>query len=276
MSDLIVVILAGGVGKRMNSNLPKVLHLVANKPMLVKIIEEAQALLPNKILIVVGKYYPIIKTTIETYLPADFIKKNIDYIHQEEPLGTGHALQCGIPFFQDETANILVLSGDVPLLRTETMKKIIAADADGDGNGNSNSNRNSNRDSGVSAQNNKHAHITVTNLDNPTGYGRIIKNHETKKFDRIVEEKDCSDQERKVATVNCGIYYFSASLLCKYLPLLKNDNSQKEYYLTDIVGILSNEGYDITMVEISKENQFEILGVNTEEQLKELNTYIFL
>lgn len=271
MSKLIVVILAGGLGKRMNSNLPKVLHLVANKPMLVKIIEEAQALLPEKILIVVGKYYPIIKTTIETYLSADFIQKNIDYIHQEEPLGTGHALQCGIPFFQDETANILVLSGDVPLLKTETMKKIISADTKDNSN-----TGNGNRVSGVSAQNNKHAHITVTNLDNPSGYGRIIKNHKTNKFDCIVEEKDCSDQERKVTTVNCGIYYFSASLLCKYLPLLKNDNSQKEYYLTDIVGILSNEGYDITMVEISKETQFEILGVNTEEQLKELNSYIFL
>jgi UDP-N-acetylglucosamine diphosphorylase/glucosamine-1-phosphate N-acetyltransferase len=245
MSELIVVILAGGLGKRMNSELPKVLHLIGNEPMLVKIIKESQKLNPKKTLIVVGKYYEIIKCTLEKYISLD----KINFVFQETPLGTGDALKCCIPNlleFTDTNTKILVLSGDVPLLKEDTMKEII--------------------DTTVN-----NLCITVTSIKNPSGYGRIIKDEKVNNFIAIIEEKDCTEIQKRISLVNCGIYVFSVFSLLYYLPKIKNDNSQNEYYLTDIVGLLVKDGYKVDIVEIPQNKQDEILGVNTAEQLNELN-----
>jgi UDP-N-acetylglucosamine diphosphorylase/glucosamine-1-phosphate N-acetyltransferase len=242
-AKLVIAILAGGLGKRMNSEIPKVLHLIGGEPMLVKIIKEAQKLHPEKILIVVGKYYSLIKHTLESYLPLD----NINFIFQDQPMGTGHALKCcliALDEFID--SKILVLSGDVPLLKENTMKDIISVKSN-------------------------NLCLVVTSIQNPIGYGRIIKNEDTNKFKAIVEEKDCTEKEREITLVNCGIYLFTHFTLFHYLPLIKNNNSQNEYYLTDIVDLLVKDNYEVETLEIPFDKQKEILGVNTIEQLNELN-----
>ena len=243
--DNVVVILAGGLGKRMNSDIPKVLHKVNDKPMLVHVIESALAIQPIKIYIVVGKYAPIIKDTLYYYDLLDYI----EFIKQEQALGTGHAIQCCRPYlYQHEYSNTIILSGDVPLITTDTIKHMI--------------------------RNLEYGRILVTYMEDPTGYGRVIVNSKGK-FEKIIEEKDCNDLERKCQKINAGIYSFDTITLCKYLPLLSNSNAQGEYYLTDIVEIIKNkEEVDIEMYEMPKEKQIELTGVNTEQQLMELNNLL--
>lgn len=261
MNDLIIIIMAGGLGKRMNSVLPKVLHSINGEPMLVKIIKEALTLEPAQILIVVGQYHEIIKTTVEQFIPTVIDNNtgdyNIKYVYQEVSLGTGHAIQCCRPSLQfsgpnnriQPSSRVLILSGDVPLLKSCTMQKMVQD----------------------MVQVGCPVRIMTTILDYQTGYGRIVVDPTTHKFQEIVEEKDCTNEQREIKTINCGIYAFSNYFLCKYLPYLKNDNSQKEYYLTDLISIIrQNEGVDIEMVEVPKHRQYEIMGVNTPQQLFEL------
>lgn len=238
----IVVIMAGGLGKRMNSDLPKVLHKIADKPMIVHVILEAQRINPSKIICVVGKYKDIIVSTIKEYI--DYDNQKIIFVNQPEPLGTGHAIQCCIDELRkDNDSNVIILSGDVPLLKYSTISDFLQ-----------------NVDTGK---------LMTTEFDNPTGYGRIIEKNGI--FEKIVEEKDCLPEERLVKKVNCGIYVFDSRILCKYLPYLTNNNSQKEYYLTDIVEIIKqHEDIKIDTMNIPKERQYEIMGVNTIEQLREL------
>lgn len=245
-NELNVVIMAGGLGKRMESNIPKVLHKILNKPMIVHVIEESNRLNPNKIIIVVGKYRDIIETTIKEYLDVNTIP--IEYIIQPEALGTGHAVQCCINSLKlNINSKTLILSGDVPLLKCNTMKSII--------------------------ENLNKVKIAITELDNSSGYGRIVENNSL--FEKIVEEKDCSPEQKNIKKVNCGIYAFDTKILCKYLPDLSNNNSQKEYYLTDIIEIIKkNENINIDLYNISKERQYEIIGVNTKQQLIDLEKLI--
>lgn len=242
--NLVVIIMAGGLGKRMNSNLPKVLHCIKEKPMLVHVVEQALLLNPTKILIVVGKYKEVIKNTLNDYINIDKTNKLI-YVHQEEPLGTGHAIQCCLPELINFQRNsiTLILSGDVPLLQHDTLKTFL--------------------------QHNNEATLMTTLLDNPTGYGRIIEDNNI--FTKIVEEKECLTNEKLVNKVNCGIYAFNTELLCKYITKLDNNNSQHEYYLTDIIKIIKcNENIIINTFDIPKKIQYQIMGVNTTDQLKDL------
>ncbi len=241
--DLIVVILAGGKGKRMKSDLPKVLHQIGNEPMIVKVIKEAQKLNPTKIVIVVGEYKDVISKTIAHYLPL----LSIEFILQEKPMGTGHALQCCHTFLLQHTySKVLVLSGDVPLITAETMRKLVEPERPG-------------------------CSIITTRLQDPTGYGRIVIS-EHGFFQEIVEDKDCTETQRCIDEVNCGIYLFDCLQLCKYLPKLENNNSQGEYYLTDIIRFIYQ--YEQSRVErlcLPIEKQIEIMGVNTPEQLAQLS-----
>ena len=241
MKDLIVIVMAGGLGKRMQSELPKVLHNLDNKPMLVRVLENSFLLNPKKILVVVGKYKDIISSTIKNYVSLE----NIEFINQPEAKGTGDAIKCcreDLLNYNDH--NVLILSGDVPLVSKETMLNTVKEV--------------------------KRCKIVVTKVDNPQGLGRILL--KDNRFIKIIEDKDCEDEQKKIDLVNTGIYAFNSDILCKYLPMIENNNSQKEYYLTDIIEIIKvNENINIDMFEISKEKQYELTGVNTKQQLIELN-----
>ena len=246
-NENIVVIMAGGLGKRMNSDLPKVLHKIGDKPMLLRCIQEALLINPFKILILVGKYKDIIESTLKEYI--DIEKNKIEFIIQSEALGTGHAIQCcRNELLKYNNYNVIILSGDTPLLTAETIQHILKDFVK--------------------------VKIVTTLLENPHGYGRIIEKNGF--FEKIVEEKDCILEERQIQKVNCGIYVFNSNILCNYLPFLTNKNAQNEYYLTDIVEIVKkNENIFIELYNIPIEKQIEITGVNTIEQLHELENKYF-
>jgi bifunctional N-acetylglucosamine-1-phosphate-uridyltransferase/glucosamine-1-phosphate-acetyltransferase GlmU-like protein len=239
--DIVAIIMAGGLGTRMNSNIPKVLHNICSIPMIVHIIFNLQEFSKyrnlKQICIIVGKYKEEIKTTIENYVKLPYIT----YIEQNEPKGTGHAIKCCSDcLLQYKDCDSIILSGDVPLFSYSSM---------------------------ISLTNNLNkARIVITEVDNPTGYGRIVINNNI--FVRIKEHNECSTEELKIKKINCGIYSFNVEILLKWINCIKNDNSKKEYYLTDIIELIQfGEKIDIDTFEISTENQHEIMGVNTIEQL---------
>ena len=237
----IIIIMAGGLGKRMQSSIPKVLHCVKDKPMLVHVIERAIELNPDKILIVVGKYLPVISECLKSHNLLD----KIEFVNQPKALGTGHAIQC-CRHHLNRDANVLILSGDVPLIKTSTLQHMM---------------------DGV-----KDARIMTTILDDPHGYGRIIEHDRT--FVKIVEEKDCDDHQRLCQKTNAGIYAFNSRMLYKYLPLISNNNAQNEYYLTDVLELMKIDDLTIDLYDIPTEQQIELTGVNTKEQLEELNAFL--
>ena len=144
-------------------------------------------------------------------------------------------------------SDVLILSGDVPLLSTYTMQNLLNMKSD--------------------------VKLIITKMDDPTGYGRIVINKGI--FEKIVEQKDCSKQELEIVEINGGIYCIKSNLLCKYLSYLRNDNNQCEYYLTDIIEIIKiHEKIDVDMLEIENEKKYEIIGVNTAQQLLELEELI--
>jgi UDP-N-acetylglucosamine diphosphorylase/glucosamine-1-phosphate N-acetyltransferase len=245
---IVAVIMAGGLGKRMESDIPKVLHKINDIPMINSILMQLKNLsfIVNleKIIIVVGKYKEEIKSVIENLssLPE------IVYVTQEVPQGTGHAIMCcKSELLKHIDSDILILSGDVPMLSSYTMKSLL------------------NMISKVK--------FIIATIDDSTGYGKIVL--KDNKFDKIVEHKDCTIEELSILQINSGIYCIKSNLLCKYLSYLRNDNNQSEYYLTDIIKIIKdNEKIDIGMLEIEKDKLYEIIGINTIKQLKELEELI--
>jgi UDP-N-acetylglucosamine diphosphorylase/glucosamine-1-phosphate N-acetyltransferase len=249
--SVVAIIMAGGLGKRMNSDIPKVLHNIMGIPMIIHLLCSLQNLASDndiyleKTIVVVGKYKEQIKDTIG----EKFQMLNVIYVTQEVAQGTGHAIQC----CKDELlyhleSDVLILSGDVPFLSMYTMKNLLYKKSD--------------------------VKIITTTLEDPTGYGRIIL--EDEKFDKIVEQKDCCDIQLNVKRVNGGIYAIKSNLLCKYLSYLKNDNNQGEYYLTDVIEIIKREeDMNVDMLEIEKEKIYEIIGVNNLKQLGELEKMIY-
>ena len=227
-----VVILAAGQGKRMHSDLPKVLHRLAGRPLLAHVLDCARALGPARIAVVYGYGGEAVREAI-----AD---ESLAWVKQEPQLGTGHALQQALPALA-QSAHTLVLYGDVPLTRAETLKQLLRATADG------------------------MAMLTVE-LDEPTGYGRIVREGGAVK--RIVEEKDASPAERAIREVNTGIMALPTKRLAGWLSSLRTDNAQREYYLTDIVALAVKEGVPVRAVQPGA--LWETLGVNSKGQLAEL------
>ena len=239
--------MAGGLGKRMNSETPKVLHKIKDKPMIVSILETALSLNVYKILLVVGRYNSIIKDTISEYIKKEIIDSKINYVIQNEALGTGDAIMCcknilgKLPM---SIESICILSGDVPLISSETINNLL--------------------------NNTEFCKILIANLSNPDGYGRIkIDNN---RIVKIIEEKDCSLDEKKITLINGGFYSFNIKILLKYIDKLDNNNSQKEYYLTQIFELINKDNINIYCNVIEDEN--EIMGVNTKEQLLIIENYI--
>lgn len=252
---MIVIIMAGGMGKRMGSDLPKVLHNVVSPednnlifPMLVHVVLTATKLNPLKIFIVVGKFRQIITNTIREYVEKNFITNPelIEYIDQDVPLGTGHAIKCTIPFIIPySNENTLILSGDVPLISSNTLKNLDDSE-------------------------NK---LLVTELANPYGCGRILLNR-LGQIEGIREEKDCGEDEKQIKLVNCGIYQIKTKDLVDLIPLITNSNKAQEYYLTDIIQLMIQHNIKIQTLLLEKSNQWEIKNVNTQQDLFELNEFI--
>jgi UDP-N-acetylglucosamine diphosphorylase/glucosamine-1-phosphate N-acetyltransferase len=255
--SLDIIIMAGGEGKRMQSEIPKVLVKLNNYPMIVHILRELETFRRNihKIYIVVGKHRDIIKNKISEYneiLPHNFTK--IEYVNQETPLGTGDAIKSCKKYLKKSTEDIkkysLILSGDVPLITNLTLLKLY--------------------DSCVN--NNYKASLIATKFDNPFGYGRIVKHN--KRFMKIVEEKDCNESEKQINDINTGIYLFENDIILNYIDKLTCNNAQNEYYLTEIFDFLIKDCIEVNVLDLNKKQSYEIMGVNTIEQLKELERIV--
>jgi len=229
-----VVILAAGQGKRMRSVLPKVLQPIAGKPMLAHVVDAARALSVQRICVVYGHGGEVVRERLDA--------PDLAWARQEPQLGTGHAVQQALPHLSD-AESALVLYGDVPLIAEATLRRLAEA-----------------------AGGSRLALLTVE-LDNPTGYGRILREG-SGRVTRIVEEKDASDAERKVREVNTGILVAPVARLRDWLGRIGNDNAQGEYYLTDIIGLAVAD--DVEVVTVQPGAAWETLGVNSKLQLAEL------
>ena len=228
-----IVILAAGQGKRMHSNLPKVLHPLAGKALVSHVIDAARSLAPRTICLVYGHGGDAVRTTIDA--------PDLRWALQEPQLGTGHAVQQAMPQLSNAPTT-LVLYGDVPLIQPATLQALVHAARDA-------------------------LAILTVELADPGGYGRIVRDA-TNQVVRIVEQKDASAEERAIREVNSGIVALPTARLAEWLSGLSNDNAQQEYYLTDIVGLAVAAGVPIRTV--SAQGQWEVLGVNSKAQLAEL------
>lgn len=232
-----IVILAAGQGSRMKSSLPKVLHAVAGKPMVKHVLDQARHIDKAKLHVVIGHGAELLEKALSD--------EQVMFVLQEEQLGTGHAVAQALPNVDPEGVT-LILYGDVPLTRSETMQQLVSSAAQG------------------------HLGLLTVHLQNPTGYGRIIRN-QSNHIVAIVEQKDASDEELKVTEVNTGIMAVPTGLLLAWLPKLSSNNAQGEYYLTDIIAMAANQGVFIEAQHPTSEQ--EVQGVNNRVQLAELERW---
>ena len=234
MSKLNIVILAAGLGKRMHSMLPKVLHPLAGKPLLAHVLDTARALSPRQICVVYGHGGEAVPKALEDAA--------LVWVRQEPQLGTGHALMQALPHLSHDGMT-LVLYGDVPLTSVETLKKLISMAAD-----------------------ETFALLTVE-LTDPSGYGRIVRS-DTGAVVAIVEEKDAKGSQRKIQEINTGIMVIPNRYLHGWLHQLENNNAQKEYYLTDVVAMAVRDG--IRVESGQPIHDWETTGINSKAQLADL------
>jgi bifunctional UDP-N-acetylglucosamine pyrophosphorylase/glucosamine-1-phosphate N-acetyltransferase len=231
MKQLRAVVLAAGEGKRMQSDLPKVLHPICGRPMLEYILMSAAELTPQ-VVIVVGHGASGVR---------EKMGENRLYALQEQQLGTGHAVMQALSQLPGDGV-LLVLCGDTPLLTAEHLQAL------------------------VTKCEQKAAAVATVKLNDPTGYGRIIRGDHGF-VERIVEEKDATAEEKLTSEINTGTYCFDLELLRHYLPLLKNINAQQEYYLTDVISMLRADSYPVDAVELPDYRHG--LGINNRAQLAE-------
>lgn len=228
------LILAAGQGTRIKSNLPKVLHKVCGKEMVNHVIDTMRKAKIDDINVIIGKGAELVKEKTAS--------RNISYSLQEEQLGTGHAVKCAIDFLKDKKGIVGIFAGDAPLIKPETIETLF----------------------NTHMENNNSATLLSSIVEDPTGYGRIVR--EGNEVLKIVEHKDCTEEELKINEMNAAIYCFDIEKLLSSLEKLSNDNSQGEYYLTDVIGILKDENEKVGAVSIDYE---ETIGVNSRVQLAE-------
>ncbi len=227
-----IVILAAGPGKRMHSSTPKVLHRLAGRALLAHVFDTAKQLSPRVICVVHGHGGERVRQAVD--------EDGVVWVMQEPQLGTGHAVMQAGPYL-DERWPTLVLYGDVPLIRAETLRHLVEATGTGLG-------------------------LLTATLESPSGYGRILRNG--KKVVGIVEEKDANARQRALREINTGIVVAPTKKLKSWLAKLQNNNAQKEYYLTDIVALATKERVPVTAIQADA--AWETLGVNSCAQLAEL------
>lgn len=229
--ELNIVILAAGKGTRMYSALPKVLHRIGGQTMLERVIATAQSLKPNRISVVIGHG----KDQVRQQIQAD-----VQWIEQTEQLGTGHAVKTALPYLSAQ-GQTLILYGDVPLIDTQTLQQL------------------------CQTAGNQVALLTDV-LANPTGYGRIIR--EQDKVVAIVEEKDATAAQKAITETNTGIFVLPSHKLASWLNALQNHNAQQEYYLTDLIALAHQDGFEVRPVPVRA--SYLAAGVNNKLQLAQL------
>lgn len=233
---LSVVILAAGKGTRMYSDLPKVLHPIAGKPMVKHVIDTVKQLNARQINLIYGHGADLLKERL-----AD---EPVNWVFQAEQLGTGHAMQQAAPFFADDE-NIMMLYGDTPLIQQSTLERLIAQKPE----------------NGIA--------LLTVKLENPTGYGRIIR--ENGSVVAIVEQKDASAEQLKIQEINTGVMVASGASFKKWLGNLNNNNAQGEYYITDVIAMANEDGFQVQAVQADE--FMEVEGVNNRLQLAALERF---
>ncbi len=235
---LAVIVLAAGKGKRMkNPEMAKVMYEIDGRPMIEYAVQLAQTLQPHRILLIVGWQ----RQTV-----VDHVSKKLamaEFVDQTEQLGTGHAVLQTRLALTEFDGDVLVLSGDVPLLSEKTLKALL----------------------GYHRSSEALATILSAEFDDPAGYGRILR-HKDGSVKRIVEDKDASKEEKTIKEINSGIYVFKKQRLFECLELLKPDNAQGEYYLTDVFEFFWKNKWRVSAVKAI--DPFEVMGINTAEQLE--------
>jgi len=234
MREIAIIILAAGQGKRMKSSQAKVLHLLAGKPLLFYPLKVAREITPQKLLVVVGHQQEKVK--------GAFPDSDITYVTQSRQLGTGHAVATTREALSSFGGDIMLLCGDIPLIKKTTLDELMAKHREG----------------------NNLVTLLTTAMKNPTGYGRIVRDSHGN-VQKIIEEKEASDQEKEISEINSGIYCFDGTFLFDALHSLSRQNAQKEYYLTDTVAIARDRGGGVTSLLLTDE--FEVMGINNRVEL---------
>ncbi|UXE59113.1 MAG: bifunctional UDP-N-acetylglucosamine diphosphorylase/glucosamine-1-phosphate N-acetyltransferase GlmU [Woronichinia naegeliana WA131] len=230
-----VAILAAGKGTRMKSTLPKVLHQLGGRSLVERVLDSCQGLAPERKLVIIGYQGEAVKAQFQS-------QPDVEFVEQREQLGTGHAIQQLLPYLKDFTGDLLVLNGDAPLLRAETLEKLLA----------------------THQANGSMATLLTANLPNPKGYGRVFCDGHNL-VTQIVEDRDCNDAQRQNHRINGGIYCFNWPKLAEILPQLTPNNDQQEYYLTDVVHFLA------PVLAVDVDDYLEITGINDRKQLAAAN-----
>jgi bifunctional UDP-N-acetylglucosamine pyrophosphorylase/glucosamine-1-phosphate N-acetyltransferase len=239
-----VLILAAGLGTRMRSNLAKVLHKLDGRPLINHVCRTAAALAPRNVYVVIGHQGEDVRTAVLEELD----ETHANFVWQKKQLGTGDAVNSAREFLENENSTLLVLSGDVPMIRAETLAALIQQ-------------HHSHRGKGAACT------ILTVKLDDPTGYGRVVRD-DAGLFEKIVEQKDASEDERKIREINSGIYCFNTRKLFAALSRVQNDNAQGEYYLTDVPSLLRQDSEDVSLYHHSDAHEIE--GINNRVQLADM------
>lgn len=235
-NNMMAIVMAAGKGTRMKSKKSKLVQKIYGKEVVKRAVENAQRAGISNIVAVVG------------YMKEEVmgvLGENVEYAVQEEMLGTGHAVMQATKYLEGKKGKVLVLNGDVPLLRPETLNRLL----------------------NKSLENKESATLLTAIYDNPTGYGRIIRD-KSGNIERIVEEKDTTNEQKEIKEINAGIYCFDIEALLEALKEIKPNNTQSEYYLTDVISIMNEKGLKTGTVIV--EDNTEILGVNDRIQLEML------
>lgn len=246
--ELNVLILAAGLGTRMRSDLAKVLHELDGRPLINHVCRTAAALAPKTIYVVIGHQ----GEEVEAAVLGEAHGQEIEFVTQEQQLGTGDAVNAARAFLEESDSTLVVLSGDVPMIRPETLAALVQ-------------HHHRYLDRGASCT------ILTVRLPDPTGYGRVIRG-DAGGFERIVEQKDATEEEKQVTEINAGIYCFDSKKLFSALRAVSNNNAQGEYYLTDVPALLKDAGEDVAVFQFNDAQEIE--GVNNRVQLADLERMV--
>lgn len=233
---LAVIIMAAGKGKRMESEIPKVLHLLAGRPFIDYVLDAASVLHADMTVAIIGHK----REQVRDHLDG----RGVQFVVQDPPLGTGHAVLQAEPVLAGFVGDIVVLSGDVPLIQRKTLARLIE----------------------IHQQRRNAATVLTTIAENPTGYGRIVRD-EAGAFKGIVEEREASAAIRQITEVNSGVYVFDSTQLFDYLKQVRPDNRKGEYYLTDLIEIMIRSGRHVEAHSLA--DFWEVRGINTKQELRD-------